>query len=552
MDYEIAFKEGLPYDCTCPVCDQALRAPIITNCGHNFCKQCINTDNGPVSCPVCKAEIAPGLIKPDKNKHRQVQALLVKCPYVHGGCTWVGPLKEMQKHAESCEYHGVPCTNECGKIIPEKEMAAHLVECQKKRTKCTYCNMLIKTPSMEKHLKICPRMIISCPFQCGLNDRPREEIEKHRATCPNVDNACPFAELGCDYIGDKTTVQKHLAEEPIKHLMLLCDEVTELKNYHILAQAENVFIDTRYEELMRRTKTAAQMYGAQLVWRIDNVAQKMNDAKSGTRPTIHSEPFVSGRHGYKFVASACLFGDGQYRGKYLAVYVTLVRGKYDPLLDWPFDHVVCITLLDQNPEAGKRCDISYWVDPKKIKEKTEFLQKPLTDKNGSFGAQTFCRLEVMENYIKDDTMFLQVEIKVVNEPEELPAIALMNGQPPPRGAKPPATPDTHSVMDLSAVARTPRGDEGRLPTAMKVPESRGSRPPSAQVILESRPSLAQLPPQPIMPDGLQPVNATSARIHTPKSGRNVVAPMPQSAPIVVSEKSEIPEVENVERPRSKA
>ncbi|EPB73792.1 hypothetical protein ANCCEY_07129 [Ancylostoma ceylanicum] len=25
MAYEIAFKEGLPYDCTCPVCDQWLR-----------------------------------------------------------------------------------------------------------------------------------------------------------------------------------------------------------------------------------------------------------------------------------------------------------------------------------------------------------------------------------------------------------------------------------------------------------------------------------------------------------------------------------------------
>ncbi|KIH54313.1 hypothetical protein ANCDUO_15542 [Ancylostoma duodenale] len=244
--------------------------------------------------------------------------------------------------------------------------------------------------------------------------------------------------------------------------------------------------------------------------------------------------------------------DEKDRGKYLAVYVTLVRGKYDPLLDWPFDHVVCITLLDQNPEAGKRCDISYWVDPKKIKEKTEFLQRPLTDKNGSFGAQTFCRLAVMENYIKDDTMFLQVEIKVVNEPEELPAIALMNGQLPPRGAKPPATPDTHSVMDLSIATKTPADDNGRLPTAMKVPDGRGSRPPSAQMILESRPSLAQLPPQPIMPDGLQPVNAPTARVHTPKSGRNVVAPVPQSAPIVVSEKLEIPEAVTVERPRSKA
>ncbi|EYC28401.1 hypothetical protein Y032_0007g3207 [Ancylostoma ceylanicum] len=257
-----------------------------------------------------------------------------------------------------------------------------------------------------------------------------------------------------------------------------------------------MFIDSRYEELMRKTKTAAQMYGAQLVWRIDNVAQKMNDAKSGTRPTIHSEPFVSGRHGYKFVASACLFGDGQYRGKYLAVYVTLVRGKYDPLLDWPFNHVVCITLLDQ-----------------------------------------------------DDAMFLQVEINVVNEPEDVPAIALMNGHPTLPRAKPPATPDTHSVMDLSIAAAAPMDNTGRLATAMKV---QGSRPPSAQIILESRPSSAQLPPQPIMPDGLQPVNAPSARVHTPKAARNVVAPMPQSAPIVVSEKSEIPEAVKVERPRSKA
>ncbi|EPB73795.1 hypothetical protein ANCCEY_07132 [Ancylostoma ceylanicum] len=238
-----------------------------------------------------------------------------------------------------------------------------------------------------------------------------------------------------------------------------------------------------------------------------------------------------------------------YRGKYLAVYVTLVRGKYDPLLDWPFNHVVCITLLDQNPEAGKRCDISYRVDPKKIKEKTEFLERPLTDKNGSFGAQTFCRLEVMENFIKDDAMFLQVEINVVNEPEDVPAIALMNGHPTLPRAKPPATPDTHSVMDLSIAAAAPMDNTGRLATAMKV---QGSRPPSAQIILESRPSSAQLPPQPIMPDGLQPVNAPSARVHTPKAARNVVAPMPQSAPIVVSEKSEIPEAVKVERPRSKA
>ncbi|KAE9417254.1 hypothetical protein Angca_000378, partial [Angiostrongylus cantonensis] len=54
----------------------------------------------------------------------------------------------------------------------------------------------------------------------------------------------------------------------------------------------------------------------------------------------------------------------------------------------------------QNPDYKERCDISYPIDTKKIIEKTEFLERPLTEKNGSFGAQTFCRLDVMENFIR--------------------------------------------------------------------------------------------------------------------------------------------------------
>ncbi|PIO61855.1 zinc finger, C3HC4 type [Teladorsagia circumcincta] len=220
MSYEIVFKGGLPEDCTCPLCEQALRAPVITQCGHSFCKECIDLSaNGPTTCPVCQTEIPPDSLTPDKQK--QLQAI-----------------------------------------------------------------------------------------------------------------------------------------------------------------------------------TANEMYGAQMIWRIDNMKQKMNEARSGTQPIIHSDPFVSGRYGYKFIASACLFGDGQNRGKYIAVYVTLVRGKYDALLQWPFDLTVCITMLDQNPNWEKRCDISYRVDARKITEKSEFLERPSVDRNGWFGAQTFCRLAIMDSFIR--------------------------------------------------------------------------------------------------------------------------------------------------------
>ncbi|VDM75906.1 unnamed protein product [Strongylus vulgaris] len=74
----------------------ALRAPVAADCGHNFCKQCVNTEIGSVPCPVCQTEIAVDSLKANKTKHRQVQALIVKCPFVYDGCDWTGPLKLMK------------------------------------------------------------------------------------------------------------------------------------------------------------------------------------------------------------------------------------------------------------------------------------------------------------------------------------------------------------------------------------------------------------------------------------------------------------------------
>ncbi|VDN24030.1 unnamed protein product [Cylicostephanus goldi] len=236
------------------------------------------------------------------------------------------------------------------------------------------------------------------------------------------------------------------------------------------------------------------------------------------------------------------------RGKFLSVYLTLVRGKYDPLLEWPFALVVSITLLDQNPDPSKRCDISYRIDPRKIREKTEFLERPLLDKNGSFGAQTFCRLEIMENYIEDDVMFLQIEIGESIEEEG------KNGIPAEQlelfAQKPPCTPDVHSVMSIPLVS-TPRED-GRLPTAMKIPEERLASPLSVKKVLPSRDSMSELPPLPVTTDGLPSVSTTSTRPPSMRLSKNAVAPMPEISPYVVSEKSEIPEIVEEKKSKSKA
>ena len=62
---------------------------------------------------------------------------------------------------------------------------------------------------------------------------------------------------------------------------------------------------------LTQVENLEKMYGAQLIWKIDSYAEKLQDAKSGKKTTIYSPPFLTSRHGYKMALSLCLYGDGK-------------------------------------------------------------------------------------------------------------------------------------------------------------------------------------------------------------------------------------------------
>ncbi|XP_041491095.1 E3 ubiquitin-protein ligase TRIM31-like [Microtus oregoni] len=56
-------------DVTCPICIEILQDPVTTDCGHNFCLQCINqvgktTEN--LQCPLCKLPVNKNMLRPNK------------------------------------------------------------------------------------------------------------------------------------------------------------------------------------------------------------------------------------------------------------------------------------------------------------------------------------------------------------------------------------------------------------------------------------------------------------------------------------------------------
>ncbi len=100
------------------------------------------------------------------------------------------------------------------------------------------------------------------------------------------------------------------------------------------------------------------------------------------------------------------------KGKYVSLYICICRGEYDCLLSWPFSHRITFTLLDQCNDIDNRRPIIYSVKPNICKENKPFLGRPISDRNASFGAQKFTDLDTLASfeYIKDDTIFIKVEI----------------------------------------------------------------------------------------------------------------------------------------------
>ena len=100
----------------------------------------------------------------------------------------------------------------------------------------------------------------------------------------------------------------------------------------------------------------------------------------------------------------------------MSVFVCICKGEFDSLLEWPFNHKISLTLLDQCENMESRQHVTYVVKPNPCKENKPFLGRPTGDRNASFGAQRFVELDVVNsnNYIMENCIFIKVEIDTEN------------------------------------------------------------------------------------------------------------------------------------------
>nr|XP_014424930.2 tripartite motif-containing protein 52-like [Pelodiscus sinensis] len=62
--------KSLQEEATCPLCLEYFTDPVVTACGHNFCRACLSRcweePNPAASCPQCRAPVQQGPLRPNR------------------------------------------------------------------------------------------------------------------------------------------------------------------------------------------------------------------------------------------------------------------------------------------------------------------------------------------------------------------------------------------------------------------------------------------------------------------------------------------------------
>ena len=234
MGYECELVEPAKDDLMCKICHLPAREACQTNCcGQIFCTVCIATyasnrlSDGRVDCPYCRHQDYH--VFSDKTADHCVLELKVYCPKKALGCTWVGELRDVERHLDAsedgndcCPFVEVQCRYLCGKIIQRRSLLEHMKsECELRRVDCKYCGLSDSYKYITStHLHSCPNYSLQCPNKCKMDGFKVKEISKHLNECPRARINCSFAKVGCNKIVRREQMPEHVREDIEQHVTL--------------------------------------------------------------------------------------------------------------------------------------------------------------------------------------------------------------------------------------------------------------------------------------------------------------------------------------------
>jgi hypothetical protein len=103
-------------------------------------------------------------------------------------------------------------------------------------------------------------------------------------------------------------------------------------------------------------------------------------------------------------------GDGMGKNTHVSIFFAIMKGEYDPILDWPFSRRIIFTVPDQN--GGNPIKDSFRTDPN-----SSSFKCPTTDMNIASGCPLFLpltRLQGNNGFVKNDVMYIKTKVEEIH------------------------------------------------------------------------------------------------------------------------------------------
>jgi len=219
-------------------------------------------------------------------------------------------------------------------------------------------NKRLQQDNAELHQKIEQLSVINADKET--TDTISTQI--NNISCFNKDLQKKFCTLEISYnkLASELANAKNQYNTQIEVLNSKCEKVNPLQN-ELLAGGYIKQIEEKVLEVERALNilsanyagselqlqaSLASTYNGAFLWHVPEI-RRFHDAKIGRITSIYSLPFYTGRNGYKMCIRAYLNGDGSGERTHLSIFFVIMKGEYDPLLRWPFEHKVSLVLVDQ-------------------------------------------------------------------------------------------------------------------------------------------------------------------------------------------------------------
>lgn len=380
----------------CPECKNLFDELVYQkDCGCRLCSQCVSkTIEVNKICRYCNEEFS--LTIPDKAFTREINVHVFNCPLCE---SFSGNIFQLKKH--EIEQHQTNTCKICGEKLDQEK--SHL--CKQEIIDCEFkvlgCNENFLRKDAESH--------------------NNENISRHLVQLKNfiinnqVTNVTPKI--------DKLNIQEKYftrLHESISKLELKFEKLEkEFSSLKIKQRENDEVTENKQRLLMAKLVTCedrvnvldSSSYNGTLTWKIINVNEKFEAAKSGRQTSFYSPIFYSSKYGYKMSTRVYLNGDGIGKNAYLSLFFVILRGEYDALLEWPFNNNVTFTLVDQSAKQ-EHIDDTFKPDPN-----SNSFKRPITDLNIASGIPQFCSLDKVfschNSYVKDNVMFIKVSINKI-------------------------------------------------------------------------------------------------------------------------------------------